>query len=264
MAPSHLVGDTTLTTSIAEPIPSGAARTRPLKTSLTAAVRQLGVCVTAGIASGMVVGGLGGRLSMFVLAVLNPTVRGIRSDDGFPIGEFTVAGSLNLLLVGAALGAFGGAVYWVLRPVLIGPRWFQVASLSLGPAVVVGSMLVHTNGVDFLILRPRWLPIAMFVAIPGLYAAVLTLAAETWLRHDSTGSRLPLGLLAAPVVALFAFPPLAFLMIAGWFAIYGARRTRAGAAFLDHQVAPWIVRAGLTVVWIAAVAALIRDIDTLT
>ena len=48
---------------------------------------------------------------------------------------------------------------------MIGPRWFQVLSISLGPAVVVGALLVHPEGVDFTLLRPRWLAIALFVAI---------------------------------------------------------------------------------------------------
>jgi hypothetical protein len=64
---------------------------------------------------------------MMLLAVLNPDATGRISDDGFRIGQLTASGTFNLLLVGGLLGAFGGAIYAVLRPLLVGPRWFQVA-----------------------------------------------------------------------------------------------------------------------------------------
>ena len=51
--------------------------------------RRIGIGVLAGAVSGFVVGGLGGRLFMFVLAQLNPEETGVQTDDGFPIGQFT-------------------------------------------------------------------------------------------------------------------------------------------------------------------------------
>lgn len=146
--------------------------------------RRLAVATSAGALSGLLVGGFGGRLAMMLLARLAPETSGVVSDDGFVIGQFNLFATLNLLLLGTFLGVLGGGIYLIARTLMIGPRWFQVLSISLGPAVVVGAMLVHTDGVDFISLRPTWLAIALFVAIPGLYAVLLTSICERWLHPD--------------------------------------------------------------------------------
>src|SRR3954452_11673814 len=122
-------------------------RTLGWRAALTAAARRVAAIKAAGALLGLLVGGLGGRLAMLILARLNPRAAGVTSDDGFSIGQFTPAGSLNLLLAGGVLGVLGAAIYAVLRPLMIGPRWFRVLSISVGPAVVVGEQLVHVDGV---------------------------------------------------------------------------------------------------------------------
>ena len=147
---------------------------------------------------------------MMLLFRLNTSTAGLTSDDGFEIGQVTLQGTLNLLLVGASLGVVGGVIYAVLRHLMIGPRWFELLSIGLGPAVVVGDMLVHVDGVDFLVLDPVWLAIALFVLIPGLYAVTLSLLAERWL-----GPRRPLpGGRAGATVGWVARAALAVLFVA--------------------------------------------------
>ncbi len=87
--------------------------------------RQLGegvrVLVIAGIPVGVVVAGIGSRLAMLMLRLTSPdAVRGIQSDDDFTIGRFTLAGTYNLLLLGAAIGIIGAAAYQWVRPWLLG------------------------------------------------------------------------------------------------------------------------------------------------
>jgi len=128
----------------------------------------------AGALQGLLVGGVGGRLPMMLLAKLNPNATDAVSDDGFTIGHLTFQ-SLNLLGAATLLGVLGGGIDFVPRGVMIGPRWFQILSIGLGPAVVVGGVLVHVpGGVDFTVLQPVWLSIVLFMAIPGTYAALLT------------------------------------------------------------------------------------------
>lgn len=225
--------------------------------SVEHALRRLSAVTWAGALSGLVVGGVGGRLAMLVLARLNPEATGIISDDGFRIGQFTAA-TLNLLLIGSGLGVLGAGLYFVLRGLFIGPRWFQVLSISVGPAVVVGSMLVHLDGVDFT-LDPAWLGVAMFVAIPGLYAAMLTVFAERWLGQDGffvTGNRwvalLPL-LLWAPIA-----PALALLLL-GMLAFEVSRRTEAGQTLTHHPASAWAARAALAAIFVLAAVDLTRD-----
>jgi hypothetical protein len=66
---------------------------------------------------------------------LNPQVAGVTSDDGFTMGQLTMQ-TLDLLVTTTLIGVIGGGIYYVLRGLLIGPRWFQILSVSVGPAVV--------------------------------------------------------------------------------------------------------------------------------
>ena len=162
------------------------------------AVRRLSAVTAAGGLLGLLVGGVGGRLAMMLLAQLNPDVTGRESDDGFTMGQFTDA-TFNLLIIATLIGVVGGAIYFVLRGLMVGPRWFQILSISVGPAVVVGSQIVTTDGIDFT-LDPALLAIAMFVLIPGLYAALLTVLAERWLADDGPFARAPFWLTIVPLL----------------------------------------------------------------
>jgi hypothetical protein len=94
------------------------------------------------------------------------------------MGQFTVSGSLNLLVVGGVLGAVGGVVYAGARHLTFGPEWWRVTSVVLGAALPVGAAIVHDDGVDFTVLEPVELAVAMFVLLPGLYGLLLQLVVE--------------------------------------------------------------------------------------
>jgi hypothetical protein len=222
------------------------------------ALRRLAALTWAGALLGLVVGGVGSRLAMMLLAKLNPQATGVVSDDGFTMGQLTLQ-TIDLLVTTTLIGALGGGIYFVLRGLMIGPRWFQVLSISLGPAVVVGSMLVHVEGVDFT-LQPTWLAIAMFVAIPAAYAALLTSIGERWIAPDNrfiTGARwvagLPLLLWLGPLTPFLGVLALALV------AVEAARRTTPGNTVISHPVWPWLARAALTVLFAAALMDLVRD-----
>ena len=227
--------------------------------SLEAAARRLGAITAVGVVLGVLVGGVGGRLAMLLLARLNPLASGVTSDDGFTIGQFTVADTLNLLLAGAFLGLLGAGSYALVRGLLIGPRWFQVLSISLGPATVVGAAIVHTDGVDFQLLHPTWLAIALFVAIPALYCALLTLIVEPLLREDSWWARVPLPLAILPVALMVPLFPLLGVLAGVWAIREVIRRTPSGAGFLAHPTLPWGARGALSVVFVMAVVDLGQD-----
>ncbi|MFP5326254.1 MAG: hypothetical protein ACLGHT_02090 [Acidimicrobiia bacterium] len=227
------------------------------------ALRRLGASVFAGALAGVVVGGIGGRLAMMLLAVVNPSAKGIKSDDGFEIGRLTLSGSLNLLIVGLLLGAAGGAIYNVVRVLRFGPRWFQIPALAIGPGVVVGSMLVHTDGVDFTVLRPVWLSVGLFVLIPALYGALVTVLAERWLDPDSKAASLHPGIAIAPVVLVAPIAPLAALLIAGWLFLYAVRQLPWGEAAAGHPAFRAAGRVGLGIIFAVAAVGLVRDVTVL-
>lgn len=236
-------------------------RARRWRDSVTTAARRLSAITAAGALLGLVVGGVGGRLAMFALAQLNPGAAGMSSDDGFTIGQFTALGSLNLLFAGTVLGALGAAVYTGLRPLLIGPQWFRVLSISVGPAVVVGEQLVHVDGVDFA-LDPAWLAIGMFVLIPGLYAGLLCVVAERWLAPDRLFARGPLPLALAPLLTLAPLAPVLVLLALGWLAVEATRR-RFGAVPAATPAA-WAGRAALAAIFCVALARLVEETRLLT
>ncbi len=230
---------------------------------LTGMLRRLAATTWAGAILGLVVGGLGGRLAMLLLARLNPAATGVVSDDGFVMGRLTT-GTQTLLVVGTALGVLGGGIYFVLRGLRIGPRWFQVLSLAVGSGVVVASLIVHQDGVDFTLLGPPLLAISLFVAIPVLYAALLTVVAEHWLRTDGRASRWPWWIVLAPLVLWLPLLPVALLGLAGIVVVMAARQFPAGRRVLGFPGLKSIAWVGLAALFVWCVADLTRDVMALT
>lgn len=164
--------------------------------------------VVAGALLGAVTMGVISRAAMFLLARTNPEADGVISDDGFEIGRFTVSGSLNLLVAGLFFGGLSALFYLVVERLRFGPAWFRTLSLGVGAGVVVGSVIVHTDGVDFVLLEPVALTVGLFVAIPVLHIAVLDVVAVR--IRASRGEVSPSaagvvpGVLRAALVVLFA------------------------------------------------------------
>lgn len=201
---------------------------------------------------------------MMLLAHLNPQVRGVESDDGFVMGQFRVGPTLSLLFVCFGLGVLGAAIYAVLRGLMIGPRWFEVLSISVGPAVVVGNLLVHTDGVDFTLIDTPGLAIALFVLVPGAYAVLLTMLAERWATTGSWFHEAPMGWVAATlliwIVGFFLLP----LLVVLWLVRDTLRRNRKAAGALAHPAGPWAVRGVLSVAFVASAVTLTSKAVELT
>ena len=221
-----------------------------------AATRRWATVLLIGVACGVVVTGVLSRLVMFLLAELNPEAAGIRSDDGFIMGQITLSGSTQLALAGAQLGTIGAFLYMALRGLMIGPPWFRLLSISVGPGVVVGAMLVHTTGIDFHLLHPLWLTIGSFVLIPVVFCAAMHLLAERALSHG--GVRSPLQVLGA-ALAIVALP-LTLVLGISWL----IARALRGDDTLSTTAAAWFVRAVLTFVFVMAVIDLVSDAKTLS
>lgn len=179
----------------------------PSSVKLVASItEELRVLIVAGIAYGVVVAGIGSRLAMFVLRVTSPdAVNGIQSDDDFTIGRFTLTGTYNLLLIGAAVGLIGAGVYRLVRQRLVGPVWFRRLTTGLASGVVVGSMLVHADGIDFRLLKPTWLAVGLFIALPAVFGVFIGPVVDRVGRPDSS-TRRGRALWILPIVCVAAFP----------------------------------------------------------
>lgn len=221
------------------------------------AARTLAVVTLVGIGCGILTVGLLSRLAMLLLARLNPAATGVTSDDGFVMGQFTLSGSLNLLLVaGPFFGVLGAGFYVALRGLRIGPGWFQLLSISLGPAIVVGAVIVHTTGVDFVLLEPLWLTVALFVLLPAVYVVMLSVIAERLLERWPEPRR---PIVAVGLLAWVPLLPVLALLIAGWALL----RTSVGATLAAQPVAAWLARGLLSLVFVVAVLDLVGDVRTL-
>ncbi|MGB5757944.1 MAG: hypothetical protein WBM50_13590 [Acidimicrobiales bacterium] len=223
------------------------------------------VLVVAGVTVGVLVVGVGSRLAMLLLRLTSPeSVVGATSDDGFTIGRFTLGGTYNLLLLGASVGIIGAAAYRAVAPWLLGPAWFRRLTTAVASGAVVGSMLVHSDGVDFRLLKPLWLAIGLFVALPALFAVAIGLgvdrvaSADSWTKVGRRRWALPLVLIAGfPLVLFIAVPAL--LVLAAWVPVR--------QSLTSIETVPLMMRVIIRSVWlaiaVAGLVALVRDVGEL-
>ena len=210
--------------------------------------------------------GVGSRLAMLLLRVTSPDrVRGVKSDDGFVIGEVTLAGTYNLLLLGAIVGIIGAAAYLMVAPWLIGPKWFRRLTTGLAAAAVVGSMLVHADGIDFTVLKPAWLAIGVFIALPGLFGFFVGVIVDAVGRPDSWTARGRWRLIL-PVLLVACFPPSAiFVLVAAavfgaWVLVSDLDPIRSVRRSVPYALA---IRAAWLIVAIIGLVAIINDTQAL-
>lgn len=135
----------------------------------------------AGGLGGVLVGGIGGRLAMFVLRLTSDdSVRGLESDDGFIIGRFSLPDTVSLLAVTAILGAIVGLIVVAGRPFF--PKQGMPFAWALAGAITGGAILIQSDGIDFTALEPHWLAVALFVAIPAGGAGCIAWLTEVYPR----------------------------------------------------------------------------------
>jgi hypothetical protein len=236
--------------------------------AVAGSIDRVRVTVLAGGVLGLVVGGLGGRLGMLLLRATSPeTVRGIESDDGFVIGRVTLFGTVGLLALCTAIGIIGGFAYRLVAPALIGPPWLHQLTAALGAGAVVGSMLVHADGVDFTLLEPTWFAIAVFIAIPVGFGATIGPALDRWDQTDAWVNRgrwrrwlLPIAVVAVIPVFVPVVLIAGVVMVAwdGADGVPGIHRVRSSPLLMNVLRAVWVLVAGL------GLAFLVNDIAAIT
>ncbi len=202
-------------------ISSAASGSAAVRDDAAAVAWWVVVGTASGAIAGALVGGVGGRLAMLLLRVTSPDlVTGMTSDDGFEIGVVSFD-SAQLVLAMAMLGAVNGVVYAAVRGAL--PPKLRLPLWSVFAAVVGGAAVVHDEGVDFTLLEPAALAIALFVALPGAAAAVVVLLVERWSRIEPwSDGRLAVGLCLGAIAGTFALGFAALVAVAA----LGVRRAR--------------------------------------
>jgi len=87
------------------------------------------------------------------------------------------------------VGVLGASLYLLIRRWLLGPNWFRFLTIGLGSGAVGGSFLLHSDGVDFRVLEPQWLAMAVFVAVPALFGVAIGPAVEMIERYPVPAGR---------------------------------------------------------------------------
>ena len=228
---------------------------------LNGAVGRVAVIGMTGLGLGAVVGGLLGRLAMFLLIRASPDARGLVTDDGFEMGRFTLTGTLNLMLVGAILGVIGAAVYAAVRWLQPHGLGLRVAATAACAGVGVGALLVHQDGVDFAVLHAGF-AIALFVLVPALYGGLLALVVESVLsRHpDGVG---PTGARWAGLLPFVLTPPVLPVFGVAWLLGRSLSPTKAGE-FLRSSVWRAVGRGIAALAFLVLAQDLLLDTAALT
>ena len=137
---------------------------------LAGLVRSVALGGLAGAITGVVVLGVGGRFVMFLSRFLHPEALRRTTDSGARIGEFTVEGTIELVLFGGLLsGLLAGAIWVLVR------EWIpnNPVAVGLGTVAIGGSFLIHGNNIDFFILEDPLLDIVLLVGLLFVFGAVL-------------------------------------------------------------------------------------------
>jgi len=219
---------------------------------LSSAVRRLATATAGGALAGLFWVGLVGRLVMRVIALLSPEARGMNSDDDFVIGRFTASGTLNFAVFGLFIGVLGGVVYLVLRGLRVGPRWFQVLSISLAPALVAMQQMVNPDGVDFNVLQPAEVSLLLFLLVIWGYTLTVTLLVERWLANGTFAS-VPRPVVALALLPAFPIVPLVGLAAVGWLVLRVVAPVPSAGA--------WVARGALLVLFLISFVDLARSVS---
>jgi hypothetical protein len=166
---------------------------RSLAILRTPALLRLTSSIGSAVVSGIVVGGIGGRVVMRVSALAADDSRtGMLTENGNVIGRITVEGTLALLLfVGLVTGVSVGLFLFALRTVL--PGRFLPATVSIVLLALGATIAIDPSNADFVIVGNRALNVAMFVALFGAFGMLFVVLAE---RLDRWLVRPPLARIA--------------------------------------------------------------------
>lgn len=137
----------------------------------------------AGLLTGIVVAGLGGRIVMRLAALIVPTSAGRFTENGNQIGDITLSGTFGLILVGGLFFGLFGATVWVVVSPWIPGAGVRRAIFTMPIAVALtGMVLIQGTNPDFRILQHDGLVVAMLVALVALAGLSIALV-DGWLER---------------------------------------------------------------------------------
>ena len=248
--------------------------------AVNAALRKVALLGLASLAAGVAVGGVGGRIVMSVsAAIAPPEMIGRLTENGNRIGEFTIGGTIGLLVFVGLLGGLAGSVV-----VVSSDPWLRWAGPMKGLGFGVLTLAVfgyETFGsVDFRLLKPVAVNVGMFLGLMLLYGFAVSVFYRLFeTRLPKAGAREQIVYLilvafgAVPLlVAFLNFSSSDFCGCDPAYEIGAALLFMAGATAVDHastafRLPGWLTLTASTIGYVSLVAALVfglnRTVDNL-
>jgi hypothetical protein len=115
-------------------------------------LRSLAVGAVVGLASGLIVGGLVGRVFMRLLFLAQKDTRGIERAMGAIIGDFTAGGTLFIGIFGGFIGLVLGIAYVAGRALMPRGLWRRELWFVLATCGLLLGLIIRLNREDFAIL----------------------------------------------------------------------------------------------------------------
>ena len=135
--------------------------------------------IAPGFIAGLIIGGLGSRIAMRVMALTSTdTVQGTETEFGATVGQISLGGSIFLLLAGGAIGVLGALMFLALRRWLPGKGWVRGLLFGSSLVAIFGRVIIDSDNEDFVILDPPELAIGMFGTIFVIYGLLFVLLYE--------------------------------------------------------------------------------------
>jgi hypothetical protein len=149
--------------------------------SMTFVLRDIARGGLAGLVTGVLIAGIGGRIVMRVAALQAPTAVGRLTENGNRIGDITAEGSLGLVLLGGLFFGLAGATVWVVVSPWIPGSGPQRAVLAMPVAVALtGVTLIQGRNTDFQVLRHDGMTVVLLLLLLAVAGASISLF-DGWL-----------------------------------------------------------------------------------
>lgn len=159
--------------------------------------------VFCGGLAGVVVLGVGSRLAMRVVALLNAEANGTLTDAEQVVGAITVGGTIELIVFGSLFGGLFAGVLWVVIRERLPERLSLRIPLVGVIATLVGSFaIIESSNIDFRLFDPVILNVAMFMMLVGLTGSTTAFGDWVLQRHLLSGAGA--GILYAALLGLGA------------------------------------------------------------
>ncbi len=152
-------------------------------TSWAGLLRHIARGGLAALMTGVLLGGVGGRLAMRLSALIDPASRGKMTAGGAVVGEFTLSGTLGLIVfAGLGTGVLLAFLWVIVRPWLPNRGLYRYLTAGVVSVAMGAHFAIEGRNIDFLILDPKFAQVAIFMLL-ALLTGLAVVAVDGFLER---------------------------------------------------------------------------------